>query len=332
MEQNQSFGKKLADALALLLFGLVLLFGGMYIPLIGIFAVFLLVMPVALAVYRDGLGYGIALSIIFGGLVLAFSGFPDGIVTFGAMTILALFYGISFCKKVSAGKTLLGGIFIGILLAAAYFAYAYLISGVTIAELRSAFETELAAMYNVYVESGLLDAALTEGLSVEAYINKLVVEMVQILPSFLVIVVMAIAAVNYIVAQYVLRKRSADILGLPPFCQWHLPWWILWGVVVALACFVGGNLLDLEILLIIAKNILICYVPILLIAGISLVRYFLVQWNVSNGFQVLLWIVALLFMSVSAMFFVLIGAGDAAIDYRSNLMKKKKNDVGGHTK
>lgn len=332
MEQNQSFGKKLADAFALLLFGVVLLFGGMYIPLIGIFAVFLLVMPVAYAVYRDGLGFGIALSVIFGVLGFAFSGFPDGLVIIGAMTVLALFYGISFRKKISVGKTLLGGIFIGILLAAAYFAYAYLISGITLAELRSTFETELAAMYNVYVESGLLDAALTEGLSVDAYINELVAEMVQILPSFLVIVVMAIAVVNYIVAQYVLKKRFADIPALPIFSQWHLPWWVLWGVVAALACFVGGNFLDLEILLIIAKNILICYVPILLIAGISLVRYFLVEWNVSNGFQILLWIVALLFMSVSAMFFVLIGAGDAAIDYRSNLMKKKNNDVGGHTK
>lgn len=332
MEQNQSFGKKLADFFALLLLGLVLLIGGMYIPFIGTFAVFLLVLPVVLAVYRNGIGFGIVLSFIFAVLGFFVAGLPNGILHVGAMTVLALFYGISFRRKAAPGKTLCIGILIGIILAMAYWGIASVLGGITVADLRTAFENELTSVYNVYVESGILDAALTEGLSVEAYINSLVDEMVQILPSFLFIAMILIVAVNYLIAQFVLKMRSTEISSLPSFQNWHLPWWVLWGVVVALACYVGGNFFDSEILLATAKNILICYVPILLVAGISLSRYFLVSWNVSNGFQMLLWVIALLFMSVSLMFFVLIGAGDAAIDYRSNLKKKKNNDVGGHKK
>ncbi|MBQ6811326.1 MAG: hypothetical protein IJO94_07995, partial [Firmicutes bacterium] len=70
---------------------------------------------------------------------------------------------------------------------------------------------------------------------------------------------------------------------------------------------------------------------ILLVAGISLVRYFCVKWHLGDGMQVLLWICAVLFLSVSSIFLVLIGAADAAVDYRSAPKKRKKNhNDGGH--
>lgn len=332
MEQNQSFGKKSVDFLIWLLFGAVLLFGGMYVPLLGVIAVFLWVLPVVLAVYRNGIGVGVLLSLALGILAFWGTGLPGGIIVIGSMTVLALFYGISLRKKTAPGKTLCIGIFIGIALGLLYIAWSYFEGGMTLGELRTLLETELEKVYRVYVESGMLDAALTEGLSVEAYVTELVEQMVQVLPSFLFISVIMIAAVNYIIAQYVLKRCSADIRPLPGFRDWHLPWWSLWGVVVALMFYVGGNFFDSELFLAIAKNILLCYMPILVVAGISLVRYFFVVLHAPRGVQAVVWIIAMLFMSVSLMFFVLMGAADAAVNYRAGFMKKKNNNIGGHTK
>lgn len=332
MEQNHLIGKKFTDLLALLLFGAVLLFGGMYIPLLGTVAVFLWCMPVILGVYRHGIGFGVVLALLFALLGFVVIGIPSGLLSLGGMSVLGLFYGLSLRKKWAPGKTLFFGIALGIIFGVLYFFLIYTMEGVSFGDIRRTFEEELAAVYNLYVESGILDAALTEGMSVEAYLAKLVDEMVQILPSFFFLAAIIISSANYIIAQYVLKKRLADIRPLPPFTHWHLPWWVLWGVVVALMFYVGGNFFDSEILLIIAKNILICSVPIFLVAGISLVRYFFAKWKVSAGVQVGFWIFVLLFFSIAMMFFVLVGAGDAAIDYRANLMKKKNNDVGGHKK
>lgn len=332
MEQNRSLGKKIIDLFAWLLFGVVLLIGGMYIPLLGIVSVFLWTLPIAFAVYRDGIGGGIFLCLVLGFLGFLIMGIPDCVVAVGSMTVLALFYGISLRKKMSPGKTLCVGVFIGIALGMLYVLCAFMQGSAMPGDFRTLLETELTEVYRVYVESGLLDAALTEGLSVDAYVADLVEQMVQVLPSFLFIAVIGIAAVNYIVAQYILKRRSADVRPLPIFRDWHLPWWVLWGVVVALMFYVGGNFFDSEILLIIAKNILLCYMPILVVAGISLVRYFFVAFHAPRGVQVLLWIVAALFVSVSMMFFVLMGAADAAVDYRSGFMKKKNNDIGGRIK
>ena len=332
MEQKYSIGKRCTDLLAMLLLGAVLLFGGMYIPLLGTVAVFLWCLPVILGVCRHGIGFGAVLALLFALLGFGTLGVSAAFLTVGCMSVLGLFYGISFRKKQAPGKTLFFGIALGVALGVSYFFLSYIMDGISFGDIRHAFEEELAAVYNVYVESGLLDADLTEGMSVEAYLNTLVDEMVQILPSFFFLAAFIIASANYVVAQFVLKKQGSDIRPLPPFIHWHLPWWILWGVVAALACYVGGNHFDLEILLTIAKNILICSVPIFLVAGISLVRYFFVKWNVSTGLQIGMLIFAVLFFSIAMMFFVLMGAGDAAIDYRANLMKKKNNDVGGHKK
>lgn len=332
MEQNHSFGKKVIDLLIWLFFGAVLLFGGLYIPLLGAVAAFLWTLPVVFAVYRDGVGSGVLLCLVLGALGFLVTGLPGGVVVVGSMTVLALFYGLSLRKKMSPGKTLCIGIAIGLGLGVLYIVCALMQGSASIGDFRALLETELTEVYRVYVESGLLDAALTEGLSVDAYIADLVEQMVQVLPSFLFIAVISIAAINYIIAQYVLKRRSADVPSLPIFREWHLPWWILWGVVAALMFYVGGNFFDSNILLAIAKNILLCYMPVLVVAGISLVRYFFVALHAPRGVQIFVWVVSALFLSVSIMFFVLMGAADAAVDYRAGFMKKKNNDIGGHIK
>ncbi|MBQ4092778.1 MAG: DUF2232 domain-containing protein [Firmicutes bacterium] len=332
MEQNLFFGKKWTDLLVLLLFGVVLLFGGMFIPLLGTVAVFLWCLPVVFAVYRYGIGSGLFLGVLFVLLGVAAVGVPAAMFSVGCMSVLGLVYGIAFRKKYAPGKILVLGTVLVVAFGALNFFLTYTLEGVSLGEMRRGFEAELAAVYNVYVESGNLDTILIEGMGAEAYFAELIKEIMQMLPSFFFLAALVIAAANYLIAQFVLKKQSADIRSLPPFTEWHLPWWVLWGVVAALIFYVGGNFFDSEILLATAKNILICSAPVFLVAGISLVRYFFVKWNVSAGIQVGFWIFVFLFFSVAMMFFVLMGAGDAAVDYRANVMKKKNNDVGGHEK
>ena len=331
MNETRSVGRVLKDMAGLFLLSVALIFAGMYVPLLGTFAMLLWAFPVTLAVYRDGTVSALILSLFLAVLLFLYFGIIDAVMTVGVCCVLGFFFGVRLKKKASPINTLFMGIGFSVLLGLGYLALIMTVGGMTLSGLKASFEQELITVYSAYVDAGALDPALLGGVSMEAFVDDLVARMLRILPSFFFIIVILLGALNYILPQWILKKRSADIRPLPIFRQWHLPWWVLWGVVLALTLFVCGNFFDLEILRVIAENIMICYAPILLIAGISLVRYFCVEWHLGDGMQALIWICAALFLSVSSIFLVLIGAADAAMDYRAAMEKKKKNhNDGGH--
>ncbi|MBQ1252103.1 MAG: DUF2232 domain-containing protein [Firmicutes bacterium] len=331
MNETRSFGRILRDTAGLFLLSVALVFAGMSIPMLGTVAMLLWTLPVILAVYRDGTVPALILSLLLAVLLFFFFGIIDAVMAVGICCVLGLFYGVRLKKKASPVNTLFMGMGIAILLALGYLALIMTLGGMSFSGLKASFEQELFAVYSVYADAGVLDPSLLGGVSAEAFIADMVERMLRILPAFFLIIVIFLGALNYILPQWILKKRSSDILPLPIFRAWHLPWWVLWGIVVALILFIGGNSLDLEILRIIAENIFICYTPILLIAGISLVRYFCVELRLGDGMQALIWICAALFLSVSSIFLVLIGAADAAMDYRAAMEKRKQNhNDGGH--
>lgn len=325
MEKSPSSRNKILDSLLYLLLGVGLLLCSRFIPVLGTAAMFVWSLPVIMVVLRDGIVPGVVVAAVLASLAVCFMGIFDGFVTVCIMAVLGLFYGISLGKKKNPGYTLLAGVLFAFLIVCGYFLLAKSIGGVTLDQLSGSFEMYLNEVFQAYDDAGLLETAVAEGMSVAMLKNEVIAAMKAILPSFFLIASMAITAFNYIIAQSFLKKRGYKIFALPPFPQWHLPWWLLWGLVAALMLYVGGNFLDSEFFVTASKYILYCYFPVLLISGISLVRYFFVRIRLGSGIQVLLWIVAVLFLSVSVIFFILLGAADTAVNYRTMAEKRKKN-------
>lgn len=206
MEQTPSIGKVAVDTALLFFFAVVLLLVGSYVPLLGTFAMFLWSLPVILAIFRDGMIPGVMLSLILAVLLFLIFGVIDGVMTVGLCCVLALFYGIRMKKKVSAENTLFMGIGIGIVLGGAYIALAVFAGGLSLENIRLSFEQEMFAVYSAYAESGILDEALLEGFSIETYISDMVGQMIEVLPAFFFMIVIIVSAMNYVVAQVILKK------------------------------------------------------------------------------------------------------------------------------
>lgn len=330
MEKSPSSRNKILDSLLYLLLGIVFLLCSRFVPILGTVVMFVWALPVILIVVRDGIVPGVAAAAMLTALAVCFMGVFDGFVTVCVMAVLGLFYGISLRNNKNPGYTLLAGVLFAFVIVGGYFILAKNIGGVTLNQLLSSFENYLNEVFRVYDDSGLLDTAVAEGMSAAMLKNEVIAAMKAILPSFFFITAMAITALNYIIAQSFLKKRGYKISALPPFSQWHLPWWLLWGLVVVLMLYVGGNFLDSELFITAAKNILYCYFPILFVSGISLVRYFFLRVGLGSGVQILLWITAILFLSISVIFFILLGAADTAINYRAMSNKRNNNKDGGH--
>ena len=326
MEQTYSQGKMGKDFILLLLVSVLFLLCGCYVPVVGTAVTFVWAVPVCCAVFRCGVVASSLLASFIAGLSFILLGPYDGLVTAGTMALLGLFYGVRLKEKASPGMTLLGGIVIAAAVEVLYLFALWKFGGVSFEDFRLSFEEY---MTEIYSDPSVAELAVAEGMSVTAYIRELTTMMSQILPSFYFISVMLAAAVNYLAAQAYLKKRSREIRLLPPFSEWHLPWWLLWGVVLALILLVAGNGFHMEGLVVAAKNVFICFAPVFLIAGISLLRYYFVKWRLSGGIQVLLWLVLLFFASFGAVFLILLGLADTVLDYRTASERKKKND-GGH--
>lgn len=326
MEQAHSYRKIWKDFVILLVVSVLFLLCGCYVPVLGTVITFLWAVPVVLAVLRCGIVASSLLAVFLAGLSFILMGAYDGIVTAGTMALLGLFYGIRLKAKSSPGMTLFGGILIAVVVEGLYLFVVWKFGGVSIADFQASFEQY---MTEIYSDAAVAEIAVAEGMTATAYVKELTEMMSQILPAFYFISVMMVAAVNGLAAQAYLKKKSYDIVSLPAFRDWHLPWWLMWGIVAALILLVVGNGLHLDMMVITAKNIFFCFVPVFLVAGISLLRYYFVKWRLSGGIQLFLWILLFLFISFSTVFLVLVGIADTILNYRMASERKKKND-GGH--
>ncbi|MGI5874732.1 MAG: YybS family protein [Bacillota bacterium] len=332
MTQTASKPNRIKDFCVYLpaVFGLLL--AARFLPLIGTAAMFVWSLPVILCVIRDGLPWGAALAAAAAALCFLLMGPGDGFLAAGIIAGFGFGYGAALKKKAAPGKTLLVGIIVSAALVAVYFLLAGILGLPAFDDVAAAVNESVDEFFEVYGSAGLLDAAVAEGMTVQSYKAQLVSAMTGLLPSFFIVFVTAMAAVNYIFAQYVLKKRGEDIRALPPFENWHLPWWTLWGVLIALMLLVFGNFFDREWMGTAARNIFCCYAPVLLVGGVSLARWFFLRVKLSAGIQTVLWVIAFITMSFSMIFLILMGAADAALDYRTAMEKRKNNLKNGGLK
>lgn len=329
MEQTRSSKQIIAHCSLMLSLAILLQFASAMFTFLGILATFFWVVPVVLAVHYDGIGGGVFVAVAASAFSFLLMGFYDGLISAYVMIGLGLFYGIRLKQKAEPGKTLLIGILASVILMAAYFFTADSFGGITVSDMMASFEQTLNDVVKDYTDAGLFDQAVKEGISVKTFKAQIMATMTVLLPSFFFVGAMIIAALNYIFAQNILKNRAEDIRALPPFIQWHLPWWCLWGLVLSLMLFVAGNFFDAEYLVTAAKNILLCYIPVLMITGISMVRFIFVKLKVGAGIQALLWIMAFFFLSVSMIFLCFLGGADAAMDYRKMPDKRNHKNNGG---
>lgn len=325
MEHTYSRGKIGKDFLLLLLVSVLFLVLGGYLPVIGTLITFVWALPVCLAVFRCGIAASSLLAAVVAGLGFFLMGPYDGLMTAGTMGLLGLFYGVRLKEKASPGMTLFGGIILAAAVEALYLFVVWKFGGVSLLDFQKSFGAYLTEIYS---DASVAQLALSQGMSVSAYVKELSTMLSELLPSFYFLSVMLVAAVNYLVAQAYLKKSSAFIVSLPAFREWHLPWWLLWGMVVALFLLVLGNGIHLNALTVAAKNLFTCFAPFFLVAGVALLRYYFVRWRLGGGFQALIWILLFIFISFGAVFLVLIGLADTILNYRAASEQKKKNRGG----
>ncbi len=328
MEQKHFSTKTIVDCGIFAALAVLLLLIGVSVPILGTLVMFLWSVPVMIVILRNGIPAGVTVSVITAILAMVFVGVLNGLFAALSLTGFGLVYGICFKKQYSPGKTLIFGILAAGAVTVASITFVGVLGSLDFSSLLSSFEAYMREAYAAYADAGLLDAVVPAGMTAQTYVDQIIAMMKQLLPAIFVIVAMMMAAGNYFFAVLILRRLRFDIRPLPKFRDWHLPWWVMWGLVIALLSLVAGNFTHNELLIALAKNIAISYCPVLIIARIAFTRYIMVRVGMGVIFQAVIWFAAFMFLSVAIMFFILIGAVDTILDYRNTIGKKSKKDGG----
>ncbi len=320
--------KLIADAGIFAALSIVLLLLALYVPFLGLFATFVWSVPLMIVVLRHHWWAGVLSGIVIflGAMVLAgpVSGFLAALTIVG----FGLTYGLCFQHRVSPAKTFfLGTVITGLITGSTILVMTFL-GNVPFTELLNQAEAAISQVLSSYESMGLLDNLLPAGMTAEEYSAQILAVFRMLLPAAFILAAMTTAAANYIFAGVILKRLNFYVRTLPPFREWHVPWWMVWGVIIALISLFLGNRLENENLLIVTQNIFYIYIPIALISGLSLLAFLLHQYHVSRNVQIIFWILFALFMTFSLPFTLFLGLFDMVIDYRKIFagMKKRKDN------
>ncbi|MDD2211744.1 MAG: YybS family protein [Clostridia bacterium] len=292
---------------------------GIYLPFMRVFTDMFWTIPLVIVTVRHGLTTG-AISLGVAGILILVMAHPlqavSLVLQFGG---LALFYGVAFKKGYKAAMTLLVGTGVAILSLLLVVVLTIALFGVDVVNIAAQMEESIELTIDLYQRLGLFKQSAQTGLTEEAVrqmMEAFAGTLGLLIPAFLVLWALATAFLNYLIAQIVLLRLKIKIVPLPPFREWRLPWWVIWGFIVGFAAYLAGDYFAFEGLLRLGMNIMLIYTPILFILGLSVGSFYVGKYLASTWFRVFIIILALLFLRFVFLALMAIGLLDLVLNYR----------------
>lgn len=290
-----------------------------YLPMLWLVAIFLWPVPLALLVRRFGLGFGLAGTAAATVILSLFIGPVGAISMVVSMGGVGLWYGYAARQKFSPWFALVIGVVFSAVGMSLLLVLSSAVAGLGFAD----FSTQVHNFVDYYVttmeKNGNLNSVLGT-MTVEEFSAALEERVLSLLPASLIMMSMLAAGVAYAINSYVFRRLGYPLQKLPPFTEWRLPWYVMWGLILALAAYLLGRQLDNSAMLLFANNIMYLYQPLLMLAGLSFCYWQIFFWNMRWMLFVLLFMVIFSFQFVAPVF-ILIGLIDSLLDLRGKMRR-----------
>ncbi len=292
-----------------------------YLPMLWLVAMFLWPIPLALLVRRFGPGFGLG-GILLTGILLAFFIGPVGALTMLInMGGVGFWYGYAARRGIKPAFTVLGGVVIAAISMVVLLLFSSALAGLQMADI-SAQMRQFVDMYVGNLEKrGQLDAVLAQ-MSVEEYSELLTEYIMGMLPATVTIIAMTEAGIAYALNAYVFKRLGYPVEKLPPIHEWRMPWYTMWGLIIALACWIAVRMTgESETWTLIANNVMYVYQPLLMLSGLTLIFWQAVFWRMPWLNYMMLVMIIFAFKAISPML-ILLGLFDSVMDLRSVMRKR----------
>ncbi|MDX9871757.1 MAG: YybS family protein [Clostridia bacterium] len=257
-------------------FTAILAAAGLYIPLMQFVVFFVWTIPSVLVIVRHGLMTGLVSLTAATLLIFMLAGPVSAIMAAIQIGSLAVIYGIAFRRGWKAGAALFSGAAIMMVSTLLLYYLVFIITGINNLDIASQLQEALEPTIQMYKDIGLInpEKGVTEE-GVRQIMQGYFQSFTFFFPGMFALSGAVSAFLTFFASQKILRRFQIEINSLPPFRLWRLPWWIIWGLIAGLICNVGGMHWGMETLSKIGSNIVIIYVVVLFVLGLSTLCFFL---------------------------------------------------------
>lgn len=296
---------------------------GIYIPVLSLLTGLVWAIPIILLVMRHNLRLGFMGLLVSGGLISILAGPVQGVLLLVQLGGIGLLYGYCFKHRFHPVKTMLWGTVIAAISTAATIVLSAFIADLPIVQWITDMKMAFDEAINLYEKIGILDRILPPGSTPEQFKQSMHFMIDTFIPGAFVAGSMVAAFINYVIAGKVLRRLKYEIPELPPFREWHFPWYIIWGIILALGFLLAGKKYENQLIINISLNILYIYFPILLVSGLAVAVFYLHKYKLSPVVKGIIIFASLAYLNVVMMILLVIGLFDPLIDYRRLAQAKK---------
>jgi uncharacterized protein YybS (DUF2232 family) len=292
---------------------------GVYIPLINIVTFLVVAVPIIIVIVRNSLSTGVISSIVATFLVGILAGPITALFFYLQFMLLALAYGYLFKYKYSAGKILAVGTFVATIATILIMAISMLVGGIDLVQQKEMLYETVDRTIKIYEDYGMMEQFTERGID-KVQLRQMLTDMVnffiRVFPALLIVGSIFTALTHFIMAQIALRRFGHDIPHFPPFYEWHLPWYTIWGLIGGWGSFLLGDIYQQDILKTLGQNIMIMYGVILFILGLSVVTYYFKKYQLPRITRIIIIMTAFFLFSGFVMATIFIGMFDLILDHR----------------
>jgi uncharacterized protein YybS (DUF2232 family) len=324
--QNTITTKAMAEGALLAVITAILALLGAFIPLANFLTFLVVAVPIIIVIVRNNLSTGIISSIVAAFLVGILAGPIVAVFFYLQFMLMALVYGHLFKNRYGSGKILVAGTFIAALSTILIIAITMFIGQVGLEQQKQALFETVDRTIKIYEDYGMMKQFEEKGINKEqlrTMLTDMIKLFIRVLPALLVIGSVFTAVTHFIMARMALKRLGHEIPKFPPFSEWHLPWYTIWGLILGWASYLLGDIYNREVWQILGQNIMIAYGMILFVLGLSVVAFYIRKYKLSRVNRLLILLLAVIMFQVFVISTILIGMFDLVMDHRK-LNKRQK--------
>ena len=298
--------------------------GGIYLPIGGLMFLAIAAVPLSVLAAKHNFKTAFISAVAAGLLISLLSGVRGALQAFLFVLPLGLSSGYMFYKKKSALHTFGVASLVSVISIICLLVINMKLMGLSLNDFLNTVFPPFDDIMQIYTDTGLLSAMESQGFDREALrgmYNQMLSFCIKLFPAAIALSGVILGAINYFIAQKLLKRLRVKVRRFPRFDKWYLPAYHAYGLIFALACFTFKDKLPYEWLDILASNLLFIYASVLFIIGLSILARMFNFRKQSTGIKVLWFFCLLLVLSSSFGLYImvitaLLGAFDMLMDFR----------------
>ena len=290
------------------------------LPVIGAVALLVAGIPLSILCVRHGVRSCILSGLTAGILISLLGGIGSALTAFLRILPLGFVVGVMLRKRQNAMLTFIAAALTAAIGALLTFIINAWLMGLSLNDLADMLFVSFDEIVEIYQSMGLLAAMEAQGMDIEALrgiYEEMVAFLSTVLPVMILFIGCLIGGVHYLLTLTLLKRMGIKMRKFPRFDKWYLPMWSAYGLILALLGLVLQDYLPYSWLNALVTNVLLFYVIVLFIIGLSVIAHWLKIRKQTKGMKVL-WVLGVIFVSFSnfSILISLLGAFDILMDFR----------------